>query len=144
MTRVLAHPYNWATEAPVSIYDMFDDFFNMPARQIQKDTFKVDVSENEKGYLVEADLPGVSKDQIDVQLEEEKLTISVNYEENKEDQDEEKNYIHRERRQVSMVRGCYLKDADAEHISAKLEDGVLTIEVPKAVPESNVHRIDIA
>lgn len=144
MTHVLAHPYNWATEAPVSIYDMFDDFFNAPVRQMSREnTFKVDVSEDEKGYLVEADLPGVSKDQIDIALEDEKLAISVNYEENKDEEDKDKDYIHRERRQVSMTRGCYLKDADSETISASLDNGVLTIEVPKAVPESNVHKIEI-
>ena len=143
MTHVLAHPYSWTNEAPVSIYDMFNEFFNEPARQSQR-VFKVDISEDDKGYTVEADLPGVSKDQIDIQLEDEKLTISVDYTSEKEDQDEEKNYIHRERKHVSMARGCYLKDADPEKISAKLEDGVLTIDVPKSVPESNVHKIDIA
>lgn len=145
MTHVLAHPYNWATEAPVSIYDMFNDFFNTPVRQDNR-VFKVDVAEDDKGYTVEADLPGVAKDQIDIQLEEDKLTISVDYDSESEDkdEDEDKKYIHRERTHVSMARGCYLKDADPDKISAKLENGVLTVIVPKAVPESNVRKIDIA
>ena len=142
MTRTLAFPHNWATEAPVNIYDMFENFFSTPFQtSSQNKGFKVDVSETDTNYLVEADLPGVTKDDIDIQLEDEKLTISVEHNESKET--EEKNYIHRERRHTSMVRGCYLKDADAGNVSAKLENGVLTIDIPKVAPETNTHKIEI-
>lgn len=142
MTRALSHPHNWATEAPVNIYDVFENFFNTPFQiSSQNKGFKVDVSETDAGYLIEADLPGLTKDDIDIRLEDEKLTISVEHEESEETK--EKNYIHRERRHVSMVRGCYLKDADAGNVSAKLENGVLTIEVPKVAPENNIHKIEI-
>lgn len=137
---------NLVTESPVSIYDMFNDMFNdmfaSPSnRNIARNTFKVDVSESEDGYLVEADLPGVAKDQIDISLEDDRLAISVDYEDKKEES--EKNYIHRERRHTSMVRGCYLKNADAGNVSAKLENGVLTIDIPKVAPETNTHKIEI-
>ncbi|HCU08417.1 MAG TPA: heat-shock protein Hsp20 [Clostridiales bacterium] len=115
-----------------SFYNMLDDFFSSDwpfRRNLSYDTFKVDVMDEEKSYVVEAELPGVDKKDINVQLNEGKLQISVSREEAKEETD--KRYIHRERRYTSMSRSVYLEDAQDENISAKLENGVLRIVVPK-------------
>ena len=80
-------------------YNMLDDFFSdnwSPRRSLEKDTFKINVQQNETEYLVEAELPGVSKDEINVDLNENRLTISVKREE--KINEEKKNYIHRESR----------------------------------------------
>lgn len=119
--------------------NMIDDFFSdtWPMRRsLVADTFKIDVQDSEQSYLVEAEIPGVQKEEISLSLDDGKLNISVNKEENKEETN--KNYIHRERRISSMSRNIFLKDADAEGIKAKLEDGVLKIEVPKRTkPETS-------
>ncbi|MDD2295463.1 MAG: Hsp20/alpha crystallin family protein [Eubacteriales bacterium] len=123
-----------------SFYNMLDDFFSSDwpfRRNLSYDTFKVDVMDEEKSYVVEAELPGVDKKDINVQLNEGKLQISVSREEAKEETD--KRYIHRERRYTSMSRSVYLEDAQAENISAKLENGVLRIVVPKE--EKTLHSI---
>jgi len=115
-----------------SFYNMLDDFFSSDwpfRRNLSYDTFKVDVVSEEVNYVVEAELPGVEKKDISVQLNEGRLQISVTREESKEDSD--KRYIHRERRYSSMSRSVYLEDAQAEGISAKLENGILRILVPK-------------
>lgn len=114
------------------VFDMFDDFFNdglALRRAIAVDSFKVDVQDNEGGYVVEAEIPGVSKDELDVDLRDNRLTISVRREESVEE--EGKNYVHRERRRTSMSRGLMLPDASNEGVEAKLNDGVLTVSVPK-------------
>ena len=121
--------------------NMLDDFFadGWPMRRsLAGDTFKVDLQDNEKDYIVEAELPGIQKDGLAIALDEGRLTIAVNKEENTEEK--EKNYIHRERRYSSMSRSIFLRDADDAGIKAKLDNGVLTIQVPKkAKPDHSVN-----
>lgn len=144
MVSLVPRSVGYLQNSPIELYNMLDDFFSSPSGREDALKFKVDVTENEKGYKVEADLPGVKKDDLDIEMQDEKLTIGVNYDEEKDESDESKNYIHRERRHVSMQRTAYLKDADADGIEAKLEDGVLTIEVPKKNPDNGKRKISIA
>jgi HSP20 family protein len=125
-------------------YNMLDDFFSdawSPRRSLSGDTFKIDVQENEREYLVDAELPGVKKEEISLELNDDRLTIGIQKEENNEEK--RKNYIHRERRFSSMRRSIYLADANSEEVKAKLEDGVLKIVIPKAVKADNMRRIEI-
>jgi HSP20 family protein len=124
-----------------NFYNMLDDFFSDGSgvgRNLAKDTFKLDVEETEGAFKIQAELPGIKKEEIGLELEEGKLTISVKKEENVEE--DKKNYIHRERRLSSMARSVYLGDAKAEGIKATLEDGILSIviekeqKVAKAIP----------
>ena len=74
-------------------------------------------------------MPGVKKEEIELSFDRGRLGISVKREENVED--EQKNYIHRERRVESMCRNLYLENASGEDIQAKLDDGVLRIFIAK-------------
>lgn len=124
-------------------YNMLDDFFTDPwfsGRRV-REGFKLDVQKNDKEFLIEAELPGVKKEDISLDVRDGTLLISVNREENKNE--ESKNYIHRERRVTSMSRSVYLGDADAEKIRAKLDNGVLKVEVPIKAPDDNTRRIEI-
>jgi len=124
-------------------HNLMDDFFSDAwklRRNLQHDTFKIDVQEDESKYTIEADLPGVNKEEINLELNEGRLTISVAR--NVEKTDEGKNYLHRERRYASMRRSVYLNDAN-DDIEAKLVDGVLNITVPKEIPVSKVKKIQI-
>ena len=127
-----------------NFYNMLDDFFSygwMHGRNLLKDTFKIDVTESEKEYLIEAELPGVAKGDIDLNVDEDVLSISVNHEE--EVNSDSKNYIHRERRTSSMRRRVRLANAQLDAIKAKLEDGVLAVTVPKQEKADGARRIDI-
>lgn len=124
-------------------YNMLDEFFtdnwaNYPS--LRGNNFKVNIQENEKEYVVEAELPGVNKDEINLEFNDGRLTIFVK----KEDtiNEEKKNYIHRESRYSSMSRSVYLPDAKQEGAKAKLGNGVLNIIVPKDKNE-NARKIDI-
>jgi len=123
-------------------YNVLDDFFTgTPRRSLAADTFKIDLQEDEKNYFIEADLPGVNKDEVKVAIEDGKLNISVIREEKIDDQT--KNYLHRERRFSSMQRSVYLADADAGNIKAKLDNGVLTMTIPKKGEEDKSVKIEI-
>ncbi|NLG82947.1 MAG: Hsp20 family protein [Bacilli bacterium] len=130
---------NWLR--PRDFYDMVDEFFNDPFFAPFNPTFRTDVKETDDAYLIEAELPGINKDEIKIEYTNDRLIISVN----KDDRiDEEKeNYIRRERRMSSMRRSFYLGDIDDNNISAKLENGVLKIHVPKKENTSHGRVIEI-
>jgi HSP20 family protein len=98
--------------------------------------------ENEREYCIEAELPGVTKEEINLQLKDDgRLTIAAEREENI--QEDKKNYVHRERRYSSMQRTIYLRDAKTEGVKAKLQDGVLKIIVPKQETHNDTFHIEI-
>lgn len=126
------------------LYNLLDDFFNdgvISSRSLQRDTFKIDIKEKEKEYLVEAELPGIKKSEIDLSIDEDNLCISVNRTE--EVNEKNKEYVHRERRTSSMSRRIRLADAKNDAISAKLDNGILTITVPKQEKKSTTKKITI-
>ena len=125
-------------------YNVLDDFFatDWPTRRsLAFDTFKVDIQDNGNEYLIEAELPGIKKEEIGLSLKDGQLTITVTKDEDAEDK--EKNYIHRERRCVSMSRAINLTDVSTADIKAKLIDGVLRINVPKEEKKSTDIEIEI-
>ena len=123
-------------------FDMFDDFFASPLTAVNaNDAFKMDVEDAGTAYVITAHLAGVKRDEIDVELNEGRLSISVNKVESEEEQN--KNYLHKETHAWSASRGVYLKDAATEGLSAKLEGGVLTINVPKQDEKANVTKVSI-
>ncbi|HHZ02375.1 MAG TPA: Hsp20/alpha crystallin family protein [Tissierellia bacterium] len=127
-----------------NFYNMVDDFFsnNWPYEKFfSYGTFKMDVRDNENEYIVEAELPGVEKEEISLEFNDGRMTISVNRKE--EIKEEKNNYIHRERRQSSMNRSVYLNDAKDEGIKASLENGLLRIVVPKKEDRKKSRRIEI-
>jgi len=105
------------------------------------DTFKIDVQDCGNEYIVEAELPGVQKNEVNLDFEDGKLRISISKTE--ETEKNKKNYIHRERRYSSMVRNIFLEYAKPDGIVAKLDDGVLSITVPKQEKPENLKRIPI-
>jgi HSP20 family protein len=124
--------------------NMLDDFFaaGWPFRRsLAADTFKIDVQDNGSAYVVEAELPGVAKNEVSVSLQDGRLNISVSKDESLEETS--KNYIHKERRYSSMSRNILLADADEKGVKAKMDNGVLTITVPKKSKPQNGVIIDI-
>ena len=122
-------------------FDMLDDLLASPLTVNSNDAFKMDVEDAGDAYVINAYLAGVNRDEIDVELNEGRLSISVNKTESEEEQG--KNYLHKETHEWSATRGVYLKDAAVEGLSAKLEDGVLTVNVPKQQEKANVTKISI-
>ena len=122
---------------------LFDDLFDFAFPEVKPTAapkagcrhtglMKTDVTENETGYEVKIDLPGFTKDDVQISLEKGTLTISASKNEEKEEKDEKKGFVMKERYTGSMSRSFYVGDElKVENIHAKLEDGVLTLAVPK-------------
>ena len=136
-------PRSYMHNSPVDLYNMLDDFFNTPANATVAGGFKMDVSENDTAYTVEADLPGVSKDAIDIEHNGDTLTIGVDYKDEDDEKNENGDYVYRERKHVSMKRSVVLKDGDEDAIQAKLDNGVLTVTVPKKQRNDGARKISI-
>jgi HSP20 family protein len=90
----------------------------------------VDIKENEKGYVIEVELPGLSEKDIEVKVEGNLLTLSSKKNEKKEEKKDD--YILRERRSFEFSRSFVIPDnVDGEKISAEFNNGLLSLNVPK-------------
>ncbi|MCX8153254.1 MAG: Hsp20/alpha crystallin family protein [Candidatus Bathyarchaeota archaeon] len=104
----------------------------------------VDLVDNGDSYTVTAELPGFSKDMVDVQVTKDGVTIRA--ERKAEKEEKRKNYIHRERAYSSIQRYIAFPE---EVIPAKTEgtmkDGVLELKIPKKVPKAaeTPHKVEL-
>ena len=106
-----------------------DDFFDRKDR-MNFNLMKTDIREDENSYLLEVDLPGYSKDDIKIDITDGYLTINAKVE--KEDNEDKKNYVRRERFTGEVSRSFYVgDDIKEEEVKASFKNGILTLEVPK-------------
>lgn len=131
--------------SPFLMSSVLDSFLNdttLPSFLTESGQMKVDIKENEKSFVIEAELPGIKKEEIGLDLENNVLTISV---EHKEEVNEESDkYIRKERRYGAMKRSFIVENIDEESISAKFENGVLSLVLPKKSPETKkLNKINI-
>lgn len=108
-------------------YNLLDEFHNMFNDAFSSKMLKTDIIEKENEYELNIEMPGVLKDNIELDFKESYLTISVKEEKKNEDL----KYIRKERVSGSYSRSYYLDMADGENISAKLTDGILNIIIKK-------------
>jgi HSP20 family protein len=102
---------------------------------------RFDVKETQAAYVINADLPGVKEDELDVSLNGNLLTISGTRED--EHREEGESYYAMERSHGSFARSFTMPDGvDAESVTADLKHGVLTVRIPKK-PEVQPKRIAI-
>jgi HSP20 family protein len=103
----------------------------------------VDVSETDEELVVNADLPGYDKSEIDVTVDDDRLTITAERDETIEDEDT--HYHRRERTRRQVRRSLYLPaDVDEAEGSASYHNGVLTVVLPKReATEEEGYDIDI-
>jgi HSP20 family molecular chaperone IbpA len=123
---------------PRKNYSLFDDLFRDDFFDKKMPTLmKTDIKELKDKYQLEVDLPGYKKENINIELEEGYLRISAKVEEKKDD--EESNYLHKERYYGECTRSFYVgEDIKEEEISAEFTDGILKIDIPKKEEEETV------
>lgn len=112
--------------------DIMDEFFN-DAVKARQDSFVpgIDISETDDKFLINVELPGMKKDDIDVSLENGRLTISGERKFEKEDKG--KTFHRIETSYGSFNRSFQLPDnVDEESVKATYEDGILNISIDKA------------
>lgn len=109
--------------------DLFDAFFSDSAFRDNKHLMRTDIKENENGYELDVEMPGFSKENINLSLNDGYLTIEG---EVKREEDENKHYIRRERFYGSVTRSYYVgKNVTEEDINASFNNGILSISLPK-------------
>ena len=123
---------------------VFDEFFKDPffARvSAITSPIRADIKENEKEYVVEAEIPGVKKEDILIDLNDDVLTLGVDI---KQEKDEENDgYIYRERSSGSFKRSFHVQNIKNEDVKATYKDGVLTVVLPKAEPGTRSRKVSI-
>ena len=125
--------------------NLFDDFFSDPFGMMApqgrdplygkhaKNLMKTDVRETEDSYELDIDLPGFKKDEVSVELKNGCLTIQAAKGLDKEETDKKGKYIRQERYAGSCSRSFYIgNEVDPAAVTAKFENGILQISVPKA------------
>ncbi len=111
-------------------------------RDVMREGFKTDILDKGDKFVIEAELPGMSKDDINLELEENILTISARYSQEEEHSDED--YLKRERSTGACQRSFQVENVKEDEISAEFENGVLKVDLPKRESERKKRRtIDI-
>ena len=98
-----------------------------------KNLMKTDVRETDDAYEVDIDLPGFKKDEVTAELKDGYITIAASKGLDKDEKDKKTGkYIRKERYAGSMSRSFYVgEDVTQDEISAKFENGILQLKVPK-------------
>lgn len=133
---------------PVRLPDFFsaadpgDDFFRSFLKPWRQDAWptapqiKIDVHEDEEGYTVKAEIPGVRKEDIDVRIEGNQVQIGAEVKRSK-DTPENGRILRSERYHGYVSRAFSLAhDISRSEASARYQDGVLELKLPKAAPST--------
>ncbi len=118
--------------------EVFNDFFNtdfMPKANATAPA--INVKESDKGYTVELAAPGMTKEDFNVHINDEgNLIIKMESKHEKNEEDKSTRYLRREFSYSRYEQTLILPDdVEKEQISAKVENGVLTVELPKLVQQ---------
>jgi len=120
----------------------FDEFFTpVAAGEEPCNSFNVDVLEDQAYYLIEADLPGFNKADLEISYKENYLTISARKTEPHVPRKEQ--FIRRERQYGLFSRSFFIEGIEASLIDASFTDGLLSVRIPKAGFPSRRNRIPI-
>ncbi len=122
--------------------NLFDSFFNDFAKvgrtEVPK-VMKTDIREDEKGFELDIELPGCSREDVSAELKDGYLTIAGKTSSSSDEKDDSGRFIRRERYQGSCSRSFFVGDElEQEDIKAKFENGILKVFVPKKEPKPQV------
>ncbi len=124
-----------------NIQQMFNEFLSpLPdlwgyGRDLSELAFSppVDVEETDDAYLLNFDLPGISKEDVQIELRDNQLVVSGERKEETEEKEERGNRLVKERYYGTFMRSFMLpSNVNADQVEAQYEDGVLWVRIPKA------------
>ena len=125
--------YNLEQNKNNDLFSFFDDMMDdMFCRDL-----KTDIYEDNDSYNLEIEIPGVKKENIKLELEDDTLTVNVNNESN----NNKKEYLKKERVFMNMTRKYYLENSNPEGIKATLNDGILNIRIEKVKPQTEPKKL---
>ncbi len=124
-----------------SFHDLVEDHWAAPFTG--SGTFRTDIREEKDRYLIEAELPGIAREDISVEVEQQYVTIRAKRNEYTEQKDDANRVLRQERRSGEFARRFYVGQIDEDGIKAKLEQGVLRLELPKRLDTEHRKQIRI-
>lgn len=122
--------------------NFFRSFFNL-SDEMGPSGFRVDIKDSGKAFTLEAEIPGVKEDQINLTVDNGMLTISADIK--SETKTENENYFYSERRSGHVERSFNIEGIHEDRITAAYENGILSVTLPKREPEpeKTARRIEI-
>ena len=119
-----------------NFFDLFDNFerkfFGNSSAALPD--FRTDIRDAGDRFVLEAELPGFSKEDIKLDVKDGILTITAEHSENQDQKDDKGTYIRRERRYGSFSRSFDITGINEAGITAAYNNGILELNLPKAVP----------
>ena len=124
-------PFEHRTNSLFNSFDrwMGDGFFGDMEREMA--ACRTDILDKGDKFVLKADLPGFRKEDINIDIEGDRLTLTAEHKE--EVNEDKKDYVRRERRYGGLSRSFDIEGIDAGKISASYNNGVLQLELPKLV-----------
>ena len=130
-------------------FDLFDNFFGdddfFPKKEHH--LMKTDIKEKKDKYVIEMDLPGYEKENINLELNNGYLEISAKVEKNNDSEEDDEKFVRRERFFGECSRSFYVgEDITEEEINAEFKNGILKVEIPKKeeqIEEPTTKKIEI-
>ncbi|PTJ79134.1 Hsp20/alpha crystallin family protein [Staphylococcus kloosii] len=123
--------------------DFFKDFGRQFFDQFPSQNIKTDIKELDDAYEVEAELPGMDKDNIQLQFDNNILTIAGKQTVENEEQDDEGRVIQRERSYSNVSRQFSFNNIDKDNITASYNNGMLHVKLPKSQQKDTSSNIQI-
>ncbi|MBR3161382.1 MAG: Hsp20/alpha crystallin family protein [Bacilli bacterium] len=125
---------------PNYLDNMFDDFFT-PTRGDDFSKMKCDIYLKDNDYIMEMDIPGFNKEDVNMEIDDnDYLTISAEKSTSNDSEDDDKNYVRKERSYGRYQRSFYVGDIDKDKIDATFENGILKVVMPKKEAEKSSKR----
>jgi HSP20 family protein len=127
-----------------SVFENLSKMFNGMDKMTKNSYMNIDLYENEKEAVIEAELPGFQRDEININIENNILNITAQKKEEKEEKNDSKKYYIKERYFGKVARAFEMpENIDLEKINAKFENGILKITLAKKDEETKNIKIDI-
>ena len=114
------------------LFDLFDSF-DQELLPTMTGSFRTDILDRGDAYVLQAELPGFRKEDINLELKDGVLTIEAKREEQSEE--EKEGYLRRERRTGTFSRRFNVSGIQEDAVSARFQDGILELTLPKVQPE---------
>ena len=119
-----------------NLFDIFDNFERnfFGNSNASLPDFRTDIRDTGDAFVLESELPGFDKGDINLDVKDGILTITAEHNDNNDQKDDKGNYIRRERRYGSFRRSFDISGIDESAITAAYKNGVLELTLPKAKP----------
>lgn len=127
-----------------SVFDIFDEMMSdFPGITDNLSDVSVNLKESDSSHQIQLSAPGYKKDNFKIDIDDNRITISNQFSDEKSDESER--YSYKEFRQSSFSRSFYLpENSNVDDIKAKYEDGILYIDIPKKEIVKKTKQIEIS